>query len=487
MFRSAYPGVPVNPNTHLYLAIDQGGHASRASLFTADGELHGGASVAIHARQPAAERVELDPEELVASVQAAVNESLRHAGSAPIVAAGLATQRSSVVCWDTDSGAALSPVLSWQDRRTADWLQQLAMHAAEIRQRTGLPLSPHYGASKLRWCWDHIPAVQNACKEGRLAWGPLASFLIYRLTEERTLAADPANASRTLLWNLDNGDWDPRLAQLFGIPIHTLPPCVATRYAWGHINAGQRRIPLTLVTGDQSAALFAAGEPAGGTAMINLGTGAFLQRGLTQRPPPSPLLSSLAYQDQARRIYALEGTVNGAGSAITWLASQLERDEAEIIRQLPKWLKQHSQPPLFLNGIAGLGTPYLRPLFASHFSAEATAAEKSVALCESIVFLLQINLEEMARSIGPVRSIIISGGLSKLDGICQRLANLSGKPLHRPQDHEATVQGLLVLLKGACGAAAQQRLETTFLPQTDPILEGRFQAWRKALEAALLR
>jgi len=475
----------VNPNTHLYLAIDQGGHASRASLFTANGELLGGASVAIHTRQPAADRVEHDPEELVASVQAAINSTSRYADSAPIVAAALATQRSSVVCWDADSGAALSPVLSWQDRRTADWLQQLAKQSAEIRQRTGLPLSPHYGASKLRWCWDHLPAVRNAWQAGRLAWGPLASFLVYRLTEEKTLAADPANASRTLLWNLDSGDWDSRLTGLFGIPIQPLPPSVTTRYAWGHLNAGRRRIPLTLVTGDQSAALFAAGEPAGGTAMINLGTGAFLQQGLAHRPPPSPLLSSLAYQDRARRIYALEATVNGAGSAITWLASQLNRDEAEIIRHLPEWLKEHSQPPLFLNGIAGLGTPYLRPLFVSRFSGEATAAEKSVAVCESIVFLLQINLEEMARSIGPARNIIISGGLSKLDGICQRLANLSGLPLHRPQDHEATVQGLLVLLNGACGAASQQHLETTFLPQTDPILEGRYQAWREALEAAL--
>jgi len=475
----------VNSNTHLYLAIDQGGHASRAFLFTDKGDLLGGGSVVIHTRRAPADHVEHDPEELVASVRSAINEALRYAGSAPIVAAGLATQRSSVVCWDADSGAALSPVISWQDRRTAGWLQRLAGQSTEIRQRTGLPLSPHYGASKLRWCWDHIPAVQNAWQEGRLAWGPLASFLVYRLTEERTLAADPANASRTLLWNLDNGDWDSYLAQLFGVPIQPLPPCVATRYTWGHINAGQRHIPLTLVTGDQSAALFAAGEPAGGTVMINLGTGAFLQQGLPHRPPPSPLLTSLAYQDQTRRIYALEGTVNGAGSAITWLASQLDRDETDIIRHLPDWLNKHSQPPLFLNGIAGLGTPYLQPLFASRFNAESAAVEMSVAVCESIVFLLQVNLEEMARSIGSAQNIVISGGLSKLDGICQRLANLSGLPLHRPEDHEASVRGLLVLLNGAYGPTLDRNLDTTFLPQSDPILDGRYQAWRKELEAAL--
>ena len=314
----------MNPNTHLYLAMDQGGHASRASLFTANGDLIGSSSVPIRTHHSAADRVEHDPEEMVASVHTAINAALRYAGPSPIIAAALATQRSSVVCWDNHSGEALSPILSWQDRRTSAWLQQLTSHAAEIRQRTGLPLSPHYGASKLRWCWDHLPAVQNAWKDDRLAWGPLASFLTYRLTEEHTLAADPANASRTLLWSLDSSDWDPSLANLFGVPIQALPPSVATRHAWGHISDGQRRIPLTLVTGDQSAALFAAGEPASGRAMINLGTGAFLQQGLSQRPPPSRLLTSLAYQDQAQRIYALEGTVNGAGSAFTWLASRLD-------------------------------------------------------------------------------------------------------------------------------------------------------------------
>ena len=477
----------MNPNTRLYLAIDQGGHASRASLYTADATLVGGATVPIHTRHSAPAQVEHDPEEMVASVRTAIKQAVRHAGRAPIIAAGLATQRSSVVCWDTRSGAALSPILSWQDRRTTSWLQQFANHAPEIQQRTGLPISPHYGASKLRWCWDHLPAVQSAWRGGRLAWGPLASFLTYRLTDENTLAADPANASRTLLWNLDNGDWDPGLAQLFGVPTQAMPPCVDTRHAWGHITVEQRHIPLTVVTGDQSAALFAAGEPVAGAVMINLGTGAFLQQGLIHRPPPSRLLTSLAYQDPSRRIYALEGTVNGAGSALTWAAALLALEEAEIIRRLPDWLRECVQPPLFLNGVAGLGTPYLNPLFTSRFIGEGSAAEKCVAVCESIVFLLKVNLEEMARTEGPVTQIIITGGLSELDGLCQRLADLSGLPLFRPRYHEATVQGLLGLLIGEATPAADPPRGTKFLPQANPILGGRYRVWREELEAALVK
>ena len=477
----------MNTKTHLYLAIDQGGHASRASLYTANAELVGGASVPIHTRHSASAQVEHDPEEMVTSVRAAINQAVHHAGHAPIVAAGLATQRSSVVCWDKHNGAALSPILSWQDRRTASWLQQFAGHAPEIQQRTGLPVSPHYGASKLRWCWDHLPAVQNAWKQGRLAWGPLASFLTYRLTEEQTLAADPANASRTLLWNLDNGDWDSSLAHLFGVPAQALPPCADTRHAWGHINVEQRHIPLTVVTGDQSAALFAAGEPSIGTVMINLGTGAFLQQGLIQRPPPSRLLTSMAYQDPTLRIYALEGTVNGAGSALAWTASLLDLEESEIIRRLPNWLRECVQPPLFLNGVAGLGTPYLNPLFTSRFVGEGSVAEKCVAVCESIIFLIEVNLEEMARIAGPATQIIISGGLSELDGLCQRLADLSGLPLFRPEDHEASVQGLIGLLIGTSTPLADKLRGTRFLPQASPILEGRYRIWRKELEAAQIK
>jgi len=477
----------VSPNIRLYLAVDQGGHGSRASLFDANGTLLNRASIPIRTQYPAPEHIEHDPEELVASVQTAIAEVLRSAASLPVAAAGLATQRSSVVCWDKISGAALSPILSWQDRRTAEWMRQFQNHSTDILQRTGLPLSPHYGAGKLRWCLDHLPAVQNAWRERRLACGPLASYLAYRLTAERTLSADPANASRTLLWNLDSGDWDPKLADLFGVPIDALPPSVATRHAWGHLNAGKQGIPLTVVTGDQSAALFAAGEPAAGGVMINLGTGAFLQQALPRRPPPSRLLASLAYQDQARRIYALEGTVNGAGSALAWIASQIGMEETAIIRRLPDWLKEITGPPLFLNGVSGLGTPYLTPLFASRFVGDGSPAEKCVAVIESIVFLLQANLEEMARTIGPATRLIVSGGLSQLDGLCQHIADLSGLPLLRPSDHEASVLGLMRLLIGAAQATFVEPEGISFDPRPNPNLAVRYQNWRKELDVALAK
>ena len=468
-----------------YLAIDQGGHASRAFLYKSNGKLVGTATVAINTYHPAPDQIEHDPGEIVSSVQTAITEALRGTESHRVVAAGLATQRSSVICWDKTNGSALSPVISWQDRRSAEWLRQFDKDAAAIRLRTGLPLSPHYGASKLRWCLDHLPAVQTAWKQGRLAWGPLASFLIFRLTEEKSLCADPANASRTLLWNLNNSNWDTALTTLFGVPVETLPPCVPTRHNFGQIKTENRRIPLTLVTGDQSAALFATGENISGKVMINMGTGAFLQQALHHRPSPSRLLTSMAYQDLDTRIYTLEGTVNGAGSALAWLAEQLGLSMAEITDRLPAWLQENENPPLFLNGVAGLGTPYLVPLFTSRFLGNGSPAEKCVAVIESIVFLLQVNLEEMARITAPATWITLSGGLSQLDGLCQRLADLGNIPLFRTTEHEASAQGLLRLLTRTDKQDSEQPTGTDFLPQANLRLKARYRDWRRELDAVL--
>jgi glycerol kinase len=216
----------VTPDDALVLALDQGSHASRAVLFDATG-----AEVA-EARQPVGTRregdavVEQDPEELLASLQTAALDACESAAAQgrPVVSAGLATQRSTVLCWERRSGRALTDALSWQDRRNASWLHRLRPHAARVRDITGLPLSPHYGASKLRWCLDHVPAVRRAATDGQLAAGPLSSFLIARLAPGLPCVVDPANASRTLLYDPSALDWSDALLALFGIERRHLPP-----------------------------------------------------------------------------------------------------------------------------------------------------------------------------------------------------------------------------------------------------------------------
>ena len=178
----------------LHLALDQGGHASRAIVFDERGQLIAQAFAPIATRRPAPSQIEHDPDEIIESLLTAIADVTPQVLTrGEFVAAGLATQRSSIVCWDKRTGTALSPVISWQDRRNAAFVEGLAANANEIHARTGLVLSPHYGASKLRWCLDNLPTVARAAAEGRMAFGPLSSFILFRLLDERPLTVDPAD------------------------------------------------------------------------------------------------------------------------------------------------------------------------------------------------------------------------------------------------------------------------------------------------------
>jgi glycerol kinase len=429
--------------------------------------------------------VEQDPGELVASLRAVIAEAIAALGARArqIVSAGIATQRSSIACWDRHTGAALSPVISWQDRRASAWLDQFTVHAREVHQRTGLMLSPHYGASKMRWCLDHLPAVAAARREGRLAMGPLASFLLFRLLGEKPLVADPANAARTLLWNLRTQDWDPWLLELFGIPSETLPRCVSTRHAFGTLIANEHRLPLTIATGDQSAALFGLGAPSPDTVYVNIGTGAFMQRMVAQPPDVPGLLGSMVYRDANRTLYVLEGTVNGAGAALRW--AEREWGLKDVEAQLPAWLARDGDVPLFLNGVAGLGAPFWVADFSSRLIGEGEPWQKAVAVVESVAFLLQANLETM-RKISPLPTrLFVTGGLAQLDGLCQRLADLSGLSLYRPAQHEATARGTAYLLAGFPGDWPEEKSGGSFTPKPNLGLAQRYKDWRAEMKRAL--
>ena len=326
---------PTTSPIPLYLCIDQGGHASRALVFDGRGVLHASSLREVGVRAPTPDRVEQDPEELVASLRAVIAEAVISLGDRAdqIVSAGIATQRSSIVCWDRRTGAALSPVISWQDRRAHQWLDQFSAHTSEVHRRTGLMLSAHYGASKLCWCLDHLPAVTAARREGRLAMGPLASFLLFRLLAEKPMLADPANAARTLLWNIRSLDWDPWLLECFGVPRDPLPHCVPTHHPFGTLHVKERRIPLTVATGDQSAALFSLGAPQPEAAYINMGTGAFIQRAIHQAPEADGLLTGMVYRDAYRTVFVLEGTINGAAAALRCFAIPIHLPPIETPQQ----------------------------------------------------------------------------------------------------------------------------------------------------------
>lgn len=474
-----------------YLALDQGGHASRALVFGHRGQLLAQASVPVATTHPGPDRVEQDPEQLVGSLRAAMDQALAGlpADARPL-AAGLATQRSSLVCWDRRDGRALSPVLSWQDRRHAGWLATLAPRADEIRARTGLVLSPHYGASKLRWCLEQLPAVAAARDQGTLCMGPLASFLAFRLLAERPCVADPANAARTQLWNPATGDWDPELLALFGIPAHVLPRAVTSRYPYGQLATAAGPVPLTVVTGDQSAVPFAFGPLDADTAYVNVGTGAFVQRPIRQHLPQAPrLLVSVVWSEPGRVDYLLEGTVNGAGAALDWLAEREGMPVGDLLAAAATRPADAPDPPLFINGVGGLASPYWRSELAPAFVTGPRAADgpgdRALAVLESIVFLLVDNLRAMAADQAALQRVLLTGGLSAAPAVWRGLADLAGVPVWRAEDPEATARGLARLVAGPAGGGWPGFSGQPLLPADNARLAARHRRWRGALDQAL--
>jgi len=313
--------------------------------------------------------------------------------------------------------------------------------------------------------------------------GPLASYLLHHLTASREDVVDDANASRTLLWNLQSRNWDAALLELFGIPSRVLPACVPICSDYGLTRQGN--IPVRAVNGDQTAALYAHGKPSGNTIVVNIGTGAFVLLPVDDlAAQPTGLLAGISHSDKDAASYYVEGTVNGAGSALKWAAGEFNVSDLES--RLSDWLEDIQTPTLFMNTVGGLGAPWWRAGPAPHFlDTDVTAAEAMVAVIESILFLVQANIELMTTLNPAVDRIRISGGLSRLDGLCQRLANLSGIDVERPVQVEATARGIAWQAAGCpddWSATARGKL---FSPKQDKTLAGRYTLFIEHLKERL--
>jgi len=450
------------------LAIDQGTHASRALLFDVHGRQIADHLVPVTLTRPQANRAEQDPGEIIDSVREAVAQvihSLPPPRRGSIRACGLTTQRSTVLAWRAD-GTPVSAAISWQDTRGAPLVDSLQAHAAEIRARSGLPLSAHYGASKLHWLQRRLAG------EPRLRLGPLASFLLTHLTGTGHVI-DHSNAQRMQLLDVDPLAWSPQLADWFGVPLDGLPECRPVMSDYGVF--ADYDIPVTAVCGDQNAAWHGSGMDTHDCALINLGSGAFVLAAQKPGDDIPELLRSLSVSDTRGAEWLLEGTVNGAGSALQWLAEQDGIDD--LATRLPDWLQQVTDPPLFMNTVGGLGSPWWRRSGPPVFRPDNTcrgSAERAVAVVESIIFLLQCNLECMSRHT-TIKRLRVSGGLSRLDGLCQKLANLSKLPVERCEDTEASARGVAWLAAGRPADWLTPKDLPRFTPRSDVPLRNRYQ------------
>jgi len=423
----------------LTLVLDQGSHASRIVIFSDDGSLLQIVTQNI-ATQHEGIHYEQDATEILNSFrhlfQQIKPEYIPHISNC-----GLCTQRSSIIAWHKTSGQALSPVISWRDLRSQGFIESVDCDDDFIKKTTGLPLSAHYSAGKMNWLLSHNNSVTQALRDRQLCIAPLASYLLFHLLKEQPYVIDHSNAQRTQLFDIEKLEWSEELLKIFKIPRNCLPQLNTVVNDYGHLKA--LNIPLTCVCGDQNAALHAYPPLAENTALVNIGTGAFILSTSEDINSPRKLLRSISHSQQIKHQkitnYITEGTVNGAGAALSWKEQTQAVDH--LFTLLPQWLNDIKSPPLFINTVAGLGSPWWRkagkPKFITHKSLHTTA-EEYVAIIESIVFLIFYNLQQLAQ---PTDTLLLSGGLSKLDGLCQRLADLSKTKILRYSECESSARG----------------------------------------------
>ncbi|QOC21087.1 hypothetical protein IC757_08420 [Wenzhouxiangella sp. AB-CW3] len=465
------------------LLLDVGGQGCRALAVDGDGDIRfeGGHEVSTREKD---ERVEQDADELINALQAVamtVHDEMARLNM-PVDQAALAVQRGSIVCWDRHTGQALTPIISWRDRRGLPGMDRLADQASEIKQRTGLRFTPYGGASKIAWCLEQLDEVRQARQHKRLTCGPLGSFLLARLLLEKPVRVDDTLAQRSLLWSRERHEWDPWLLERFGIPERVLPMVAPSLDHYGTLACTKLPVPLNLLMGDQNCIPFLDGGPDPETLYINLGTGAFLLRPLSEPVNDERFQLTLLDRNHGSR-WALEGSVHGAASALAWLErKQGRRIEHERMNGLRERV---DAPPLFINSIDGLGSPWWCSGPEAGFVDEHDAHDfdaRLLALLESIAFLIAANTDAMSERLAPPKRVVLSGGLSRSATLCSLIADLLGVPAVRLHTAEATALGLWCRLHDR--ALPRTAFDTVGVRQ-DHGLTKRYRRWLDNIQATV--
>ncbi len=429
----------------LLLAIDQGSGSTRALVFDSQGRVLSEARRPLTTRTPKPGWVEHDPDELLRGATAAIASAVRSAPRTPC-AVGLTTQRSTVVLWDRRSGRPVTAAVSWQDRRALDVCHALASHGPFIRRLTGLPLSPHYAAPKIRWLLDHLPNGQRRAERGELLCGTMNTFLLWRLSGGAVFLTDHTQAGRTLLMNLSLLCWDERLCGLFDIPQAMLPDIRPTLADFGEIPVGRTRVPVLASIGDQQAAAIGQGGVQGGDLCLNYGTGAFalLFTGETLVRCRG-LLSNIAWSSSDQRTYILEGGVNAVGSGIQWLTKMF--DLPNDLRAIERLARSARGSTRVLPALAGLAAPYWDSSAEGLISGISLATDRGDfvrGFLDGVAFLIA-QIVHAAPPTVTYRRIVAGGGLSVMDLLLELQSAYLHRPIQRARFQETSAWGAAVL------------------------------------------
>jgi glycerol kinase len=490
----------------LILALDQGTTSSRALLFDEGLTVRGFGQHEFAQHFPADGAVEHDPEDLWRTTLAAARDALARARAEPrdIAAIGIANQRETTLIWDRRTGRPVHPAIVWQDRRTAEECQRLreAGYELAVTAKTGLLLDPYFSATKIAWILDHVGSARAAAEAGHLAFGTVDSWLVWRLTDGAVHVTDATNAARTLLFDIHRGVWDEDLLRLFRVPAALLPDVRDCAEDFGiaaarHLGAP---VPILGIAGDQQAAALGQACFAPGMMKATYGTGCFalVNTGRIAAASESRLLTTIAYQLDGERFYALEGAIFIAGAAVQWL-----RDSLKVIGDVAESgalaaAADADQDVVLVPAFVGFGAPHWRPeargaLFG--LTRATGRAELARAALQAVAYQTRDLLDAVRRDVAGVDETVlrVDGGMAASDWTMQFLADVLDAPVDRPVVRETTALGAAWLaghraglLPDQSGFAELWQRERRFVPAMACCeRERRLAAWRRAVQATL--
>jgi len=439
------------------LALDQGTTSSRALLFDQERSILSVAQREFDQIFPQPGWVEHHPEQIAASQIAVALEALSKAGAQPgdVAAIGIANQRETTIVWNRSSGEPVCNAIVWQDRRTADFCEHLRSegHAALIQQRTGLLIDSYFSASKISWILENIPGARGLAEAGKLAFGTVDCWLLWKLTGGRVHSTDASNASRTMLFNIHTGAWDHELLDLFQIPLSMMPTVCSSSEIYGEVRGinGLDGIPLAGIAGDQQAALFGQRCIRPGLTKNTYGTGCFMLQNTGTRAVPSSnrLVTTVAWKIGDTTEYALEGSVFVGGAVVQWLRDGLGLiRKSEDVETLAKSVPDNGGV-YFVPAFVGLGAPHWDSYARGSIfglTRGTTAGHLARAAVESIAYQVADLLDAMRRdSGGSVQELRVDGGAAANDGLMQFQSDILGVPVVRPAVTETTALGAACL------------------------------------------
>ncbi len=485
------------------IAIDQGTTSTRAIVF--DASLTPLASAQQELRQiyPAPGEVEHDPEEIWTATVATVREALAKAriDARDVAGIGITNQRETTLVWERATGKPIHNAIVWQDRRTAGLCERLraAGHEAEVAASTGLLLDPYFSASKIAWLLDNVAGARAKAEAGQLAFGTVDSFLLWRLTGGKVHATDATNAARTALFDIGKGEWDEGLCRLFGVPTALLPQVRDCAGEFGVTGLFGAPIRILGMAGDQQAATIGQGCFQPGMMKSTYGTGCFmvLNTGPARVASRHRLLTTIAYQLDGKRTYALEGAIFIAGAAVQWLRDGLKiiatSSEVGALAARADPAEQVYLVPAFV----GLGAPYWDASARGAIfglTRNSGAAEIARAALEAVGYQTRDLLEAMRGDWDGAGTVLrVDGGMTASEPCMQFLADILAVLVDRPVVMETTALGAAYLAgrtAGLCpgldGFAAQWRLDRRFTPRMQADARARrYDGWKDAVSRTL--